>query len=191
MKLKNLALLPLIVVGLNAATTATNDNVTKVYVADFDRAPDAAGLNYWVKTSKLNLEEISESFFDQDETKTLYPDTLSNADFVNEIYKNAFNRQGDPEGITYWTRELEKGAISKGDMILAVVNGAQDTEKFGKDKTTIDNKTAVGLHFVASGSNDVAAATSAMDGITDDPTTVLFQMLKKQLIKPLKMQIQQ
>ena len=170
MKLKNLALLPLIVVGLNA-TTATNENVTKVYVADFDRAPDSAGLKYWVETSKLQLEEISQSFFDQDETKTKYPDTLSNPDFVNTIYKNAFNRQGDPDGITYWTGELDSGQITKGNMILAVVNGAKDTE-LGQDKSTIDNKTEVGLHFAASGSNDTDAAIKVMDGITDDDTTV-------------------
>nr|MBL0721967.1 DUF4214 domain-containing protein [Sulfurovaceae bacterium] len=170
MKLKNLALLPLIVVGLNA-TTATNENVTKVYIADFNRAPDAAGLKYWIDT-KLELENISQSFFDQDETKKLYPTTLSKADFVNEIYKNAFNRNGDPDGITYWTNELIHGTISRGNMILAIITGAKDTPEHGKDKTTIDNKTKVGLHFVASGSDDVDAAISIMDGITDDSTTV-------------------
>ena len=171
MKLKSVMLLPLMVASLYA-TTATKENVTKVYVADFDRAPDSAGLDYWVKTG-LALEEISQSFFDQEETKEKYPDTLSTPDFVNTIYKNAFNREGDPDGITYWTKELEDNVTSRGNMILAVVNGAQDTEKYGNDLSTINNKTEVGLHFAESGLNDVEKAISVMDGITDDDTTVV------------------
>ena len=52
-------------------------NVTKVYVATFDRAPDKAGLDYWVNNSGLSLEAIATSFFDQDETKALYPSGTS------------------------------------------------------------------------------------------------------------------
>ncbi len=55
-----------------SATEANRENVAKLYVATFDRAPDAAGLDYWVNTP-LSLEEIAQSSFDQDETKTLYP----------------------------------------------------------------------------------------------------------------------
>ena len=170
MKLKSVMLLPLMVASLYA-TTATNENVTKVYVADFDRAPDSAGLKYWVEKSKFALEDISQSFFDQKETKDKYPDSLSTPDFVNTIYKNAFNRDGDPDGITYWSKELTDGKISRGNMILAVVNGAKDTE-LGNDLSTINNKTEVGMYFAASGSDSVEDATTIMDGITDDDKTV-------------------
>jgi hypothetical protein len=169
MNFKSVMLLPLMVASLYA-TTATKENVTEVYVVDFDRAPDSAGLTYWLSTG-LSIEEISQSFFDQNETQERYPDTLSNADFVNTIYKNAFNRDGDADGIVYWTNELESGNITKGNMILAVINGAKDTD-LGNDKKTMDNKTEVGLHFADSGSDSVEDATSIMDSITDDYTTV-------------------
>lgn len=55
------------------AEEATDESVAGLYVATFDRAPDGAGLDYWVEESNLSLEGIAESFFDQPETKEKYP----------------------------------------------------------------------------------------------------------------------
>ena len=58
-------------VGLMAtgvyAEVATQTNVTRLYIATFDRTPDIAGLNYWVGSSNLSLESIAQSFFDQED----------------------------------------------------------------------------------------------------------------------------
>ena len=59
----------LLFVGVSNATQPNNTSVAKLYVATFDRAPDSAGLDYWVNLSGLSLEEIATSFFDQPETK--------------------------------------------------------------------------------------------------------------------------
>ncbi|MBL0721742.1 MAG: hypothetical protein JJV88_04100 [Sulfurovum sp.] len=58
----------------NAEGTGTKpelDNVTKLYIATFGRAPKKEGSNYWLYESKLNLEDIARSFFDQPETLKL------------------------------------------------------------------------------------------------------------------------
>ena len=49
------------------ATLATQENLTKLYIATFDRAPDVKGLQYWLD-SGWEIEAIAISFFDQDET---------------------------------------------------------------------------------------------------------------------------
>ncbi len=144
----------------------TKEQVAKIYVATFDRAPDAAGLEYWVN-SGLTIEQIAESFFDQDETHEKYPDTLSTAEFVNAIYNNLFNRDADPDGLVYWTNEIESGNISRADMIIAIVNGAQ-----GDDAKILDNKTEVGLYFAEQGLNDHDKAVDIMSGITADSGSV-------------------
>jgi hypothetical protein len=64
--------------------------VTKLYVATFNRAPDAAGINYWAN-SGMSIENIAQSFFDQPETQTLYPSGTANSSFVNSVYDNLFN----------------------------------------------------------------------------------------------------
>ena len=88
--LKKLLMWLLLLTAIANATTPTQENVTRLYIATFDRAPDADGLKYWLH-SGLSLEQIAESFFDQKETKEKYPDELSDEDFIKEIYANLFN----------------------------------------------------------------------------------------------------
>ncbi len=145
----------------------TREQVAEIYVATFNRAPDTAGLDYWVD-SGLTIEQIAASFFEQDETHEKYPDTLSNSEFVNTIYLNVYNRDADPDGLTYWVNELEAGTISRAEMIIAMVNGAQ-----GTDQDTLDNKTEVGLYFAEKGTNlTYDQSVEAMKDVTSDPETV-------------------
>jgi len=149
----------------------TTEQVAELYVAFFNRAPDAAGLAYWVNDSGLELEQISESFFNQEETTTAYPESLTDAVFVDTIYKNVFNRAADPDGLDYWVKELQSGSITKADMILAVVNGAQNTA-LGNDQTILNNKTEIGLYFAAKGQDDVTEAAEVMEGVDDTSASV-------------------
>ncbi len=168
--MKKILLILLTIVFLTAnihAEDANPENVTKLYVATFDRAPDKAGLDYWVNDSNLSLEAIATSFFDQDETKTLYPDGYDDYDFILAIYKNLFARDPDSEGGEYWQGELSKGAVSKSVFILAVVNGAKDD-----DAKILANKTEVGLALAESDLNDTTIGKMVMSNITADHNSV-------------------
>jgi len=74
------------------------EEVAKLYVATFNRAPDFSGLNYWTNDSGLRLSQIAESFFDQPETRELYPSGNSNRSFIQSVYANLFNRELDTAG---------------------------------------------------------------------------------------------
>jgi hypothetical protein len=124
----------------------TREQVAKLYVATFNRAPDADGLDYWVNDSGLTLEGIAQSFFDQAETQTKYPAGTSSSAFVTAIYANLFNRAPDADGLAYWVKDLDEGKVTQDKMILAVVNGA-----LGNDARTLANKAAVGLYFADAG----------------------------------------
>jgi len=161
--------------------TPTKDKVAKLYVATFNRAPDSAGLNYWLNDSHLDLEDIAKSFFDQNETKALYPSSVSSKDFINSVYQNLFNRAPDSSGLNYWEDKLnatnnygdnsESSQISKNLFILAVINGAQDSND-GKDKTTLTNKTEVGLYFVDANLSDTDTAKEIMSNVSSDYDSV-------------------
>jgi hypothetical protein len=140
-------------------------------VATFNRAPDAAGLSYWLNDSGLQLEEIAQSFFDQPETQEKYPPGSTNEEFVMAVYNNLFNRDPEPAGLEYWVEELNSGRVAKPVFILAVINGAQNTE-LGNDAIILDNKTIVGLAFADAGLDDVELAIEIMSGITDDYASV-------------------
>ena len=159
--------------SLQAGTTPTLENTTKLYVATFNRAPDAAGLNYWAHKAGLDLEGIAKSFFDQEETKTAYPADSNNVDFVEAVYLNLFNRAAEVDGLVYWVGELDSGNIAKSTFILAVINGAQDTQEFGNDATILTNKTIIGLAFANAGLNDTLDAKKIMLTITDEYSSVV------------------
>jgi len=134
--------------------------VTEVYIATFDRAPDADGLDYWVNAG-LTIEEIAEYFFDQNETRDLYPDLMDNRELINTIYQNLFNRDADEGGMTYWLEYFDSGAIARNDAIIEIIHGAK-----GEDKVILDNKTEVGLYFVTHGEDlSIKQAYEVMDDV--------------------------
>ncbi len=149
----------------------TQAEVAKLYVATFNRAPDAGGLSYWTNTG-MSIENIAQSFFDQSETQTLYPSGTTNSSFVTSVYANLFNRAPDTDGLNYWVGELDSGSVSKQNFILAVINGAQDTE-ISQDATILTNKQTVGLSFVEQELEDVTLARSVMANVDATETSVL------------------
>ncbi len=149
------------------ATAPTKENVTQLYIATFDRAPDAPGLAYWLNDSMLELEGIASSFFYQEETKRKYPVGFSNANFIQAIYTNLFKRQADHAGFEYWNNELEIQNINRSILILAIIDGA-----LGDDDKILSNKLTVGLKFVEDSNSDIKEAHNIMIGITEDPVTV-------------------
>ena len=84
------------------AGTVTAENLSRLielYIAFFNRVPDADGLSYWIDraSSGMSLEQIAESFYQAALSypkETGYSATMSNADFVKIIYKNVLGRTG-------------------------------------------------------------------------------------------------
>jgi surface protein len=166
--LKRLLLLLILLTNIVLATIPTNTNLTRLYIAYFDRAPDAKGLKYWVEDSGLYLEEIATSFSEQPEFQKKYPSGYTNEDFINTIYKNLFNRTPDREGMKYWKHALDDGRIERSLFILAITNGAT-----GDDEKIMDNKTIVGLAFANAGATNVEQAYTLMQNVTADEDSII------------------
>ncbi len=163
------------------ASQKSKENLTKLYIATFNRAPDSKGLDYWLNISKLNLEGVAQSFFDQPETQNRYPKSVTDEEFINAVYMNLFGRTPDQKGVEYWLNELKNNPyIGRSLFILTVINGAQ-----GKDKDILDNKTVVGLYFVDRDINSIEElyfvdrdinsieeANEILKGVTSDKTSV-------------------
>ena len=120
-------------------------DISSLYLATFNRFPDADGLEYW-EDSAFSLEEISESFFYQRETQILYPANQATEIFVEEVYLNYLNRGIDDAGLTYWTTELDENRIIRGHFILAVINGVK-----GDDVQFVEDREEVLTVFMKSG----------------------------------------
>ncbi|WP_041672306.1 DUF4214 domain-containing protein [Sulfurimonas denitrificans] len=79
--------------------------ITKIYIAAFNRAPDAAGLSNWMNQYTAGLmtyKQISEDFSNQAEYKAKYPSAMTNDEYITKIYSNVFGRTPDAGGLENW-----------------------------------------------------------------------------------------
>lgn len=146
--------------------------LASLYIATFNRAPDALGLDYWASqlTHGSTLGDIAKSFFVQPETLAIYPSGQPLSTFVNSVYRNVLGRDADAAGLNYYVGELQNGHLAKDVFLLAIINGAQPGTA---DAQVLANKAAVGLHFaLTQGLNDATAAASVMTGVTSAAESV-------------------
>lgn len=80
----------------------------RIYQAAFDRAPDDAGVGYWmaVLDSGYSLWNMADGFIGSTEFKSLYGANPTNAQYINALYQNVLNRAADAEGFAYWNAML-------------------------------------------------------------------------------------
>ncbi len=143
-----------------------------LYIASFNRAPDADGLNYWATqfANGMSLPKIAESFFTQHEATLAYPAGQSTGTFVDTVYQNVLGRSADAGGLAYWTAQLQAGHVAKDTFLLALINGAAGTA----DATYLANKEQVGVHFaIVQGLNDSTEAKTVMTGVTSAAESVI------------------
>ena len=171
------------------ATQQQISDITALYIGYFDRAPDPAGLQFWIDQidNGRPFNTIAADFAASPEALALYPyltnpGIVTPSMFVVQIYANLFNRAPDAAGLTFWTEVLANGDVSPADMIEAIIHGAVDAPADNTfDRSTLDNKIEVGLDFVTKTANTpgfvyddaaAAAAVSVVNGVTHDPATV-------------------
>lgn len=146
-------------------------DLTDMYIAYFDRAPDAVGLFYWASRlhDGMTLPEIARSFFVQPETITAYPANQTATEFVTKVYDNMLGRAPDVAGLNYWVNDLQAGNVSKDEFMLAVIYGARASTGSPLDVQYLANKNAVGRDFaVTEGLNNVEWAKNVMAAVNSD-----------------------
>jgi len=158
--------------------TITQTNLAGFYVSFFNRAPDSAGLAYWVdKLDKeaLSLEDISKNWTsEQAEGLAKYPVALTNIDFITQIYQAALGRAPDAEGLAYWQDQLTNKSVGRDVFWAAVINGAKanSSAQGVLDAATLSNKAAAGIAFADKGLNDLTLAGQVVASINSNPDTL-------------------
>lgn len=161
--------------GLQNLSAAEFESFVELYIAYFNRAPDAVGLNFWgtAFANGTSLAEMAALFIDQDETRAVYPQTLSNADFATAVYDNVLGRIPDQAGFDFWVGVLDDGSVGKDVFILSVLEGAKAPPPDGAsqdfiqqqqaDRKYLTDKTDIGGYFaVHKGMSNLSNATAAM-----------------------------
>jgi hypothetical protein len=99
--------------------------VARLYFAYFDRIPDYEGLNYYIAQREGGrlLDAISNEFAMSREIEIRYG-SLDNAAFVDRVFQNVFDGVGDAQQRASWIAQLESGAMTRGQMMLAFSESA-------------------------------------------------------------------
>lgn len=111
------------------ATPAQQAQIANLYVALFNRAPDAAGLSFWSNAvaNGASISTVTQGFLSAPESATIYPQGQSAADFIGKFYQTVFGRAVDTGGLAFWTSALEAsgGAASlaaRAQLVSQIVN---------------------------------------------------------------------
>ncbi|MDD2500263.1 MAG: DUF4214 domain-containing protein [Geobacter sp.] len=168
------------VVGLyGAAVTRTRPElpqtpetqVQKCYIAYYGRPADPGGLQYWTQQlehNQGNLDSIIGAFAASPESQALYG-SLDSGQVITRLYNQLFSRDPEPDGLRYWSDQLTNGTLSRQDVMLSLLEGAQNS-----DGVVVANKLAAATLFSDSGisgygTEDLAHVRTWLEGVTTAP----------------------
>ena len=147
--------------------------LAEMYVAYFNRAPDANGLFYWA--DKLaegdTMDQIAERFFDQNETRAIYTDPSDTDAFVTAVYANVLGRTPDEGGLAFWKARLAEGDVTQGAFVLTII-GATKNVAGSSDAAYLSDKTDLGIYYSAiKGLSDATDGRQVMATFGDQETS--------------------
>ena len=166
----------------------------ELYVAFFNRVPDADGLEYWIGqfNGGQSINQIAESFYNSGiafSELTGISAGMTNTSFINVVYNNVLGRSSgaDPEGLSFWTTALQSGAETKATLVASIITSAHQFKgdaQWGWVADLLDNKVEVAnLFSVEYGLNNLTSAESISNGIaiaaavTPTDTTAAIELI--------------
>jgi hypothetical protein len=122
----------LLAINIKAKEVTLEEKITGLYIAFFNRAADEEGLTYWKnkgEEAKTNGKDVSDvlkllafQFAQHPSFDRAYGDMV-NQTFVEAVYRNTLGREGDAQGVAYWTALLYNG-LSRSDFVSIFVEAA-------------------------------------------------------------------
>ena len=90
----------------------------RIYKAAFDRAPDLAGLGFWINAMDKGaaLTGVADGFIGSTEFQSRYG-AASDTDFIRLLYENVLDRQPDAGGYQFWQDAMGRGLSREGLLI--------------------------------------------------------------------------
>jgi len=101
---------------------AQEASIATLYETTFGRTAEAGGLHYWFNLAAhgASLSDVARGFAGSAEFQQNVA-TLTDAQFVANLYANTFGRAADDGGAAYWTQVLHNGA-TRAQLVEAFAN---------------------------------------------------------------------
>ncbi len=179
-------------------TTTISKAITAVYVGMYNRAADQDGYNWWLNGFGGNpdapvtadqMQSLAAGFANNPYFTSAYPESMSNTDFINQLYVNIGGNAGDTAGVGYWEDRLQALEGDRVSMVAEFIYGfisidltsqgslsATDYSQAKQRQDSLLNKITVSESFrdqLGSHSNPTETDPSQLD---QDPT---FQLSRE------------
>lgn len=107
------------------ADTSERASVTRLYESLLERAPEAAGLDIWMRVlaGATSLEDVTRALLDSAELAGQVPQ--ANEAYVTWLYAHILGRAADADGLAHWTSALASADISRAQLALALVDSGE------------------------------------------------------------------
>ena len=130
-------------------SAANLQSLIELYIAYFNRVPDADGLSYWIDQLVIgqSLDQIGTTFYNAAvyySSLTGYSASMTNSEFITVIYKNVLGRSSvDEGGLAYWNSALASGSATRGTLVRSILASAhtfKGNATYGYVADLLDNK---------------------------------------------------
>lgn len=138
---------------------ATADEITQAYQSLFGRAPEAAGLDYWLSSGKSGADLTN--------ALTGSAQGSDRSAVVNTSYNNLFGRDAETAGSNFWTSDDSWNKYASGgldNLMLQMGGGSRGSDEF----SLIDNLKASGGKGWAATFFDPSNSQAVWNSLLDD-----------------------
>lgn len=111
--------------GTDAEREARAESIAYLYEAGLDRDGniDEGGLNFWIDTAGngFSQRQIAQAFLDSAEFEAAFgaPETLTDEQYVEQLYQNVLDRASDQAGFDFWFGALESVGGQRDVLLIA------------------------------------------------------------------------
>lgn len=100
----------------------------RLYKAAFDRAPDKAGLGFWIDQMDrgASLSTVAAGFVASNEFITLNGSNPASAELTASLYQHVLGRSPDQVGLSYWIGKLDSGAMSRAEVLMGFSESSEN-----------------------------------------------------------------
>ncbi|WP_285674417.1 DUF4214 domain-containing protein [Paralimibaculum aggregatum] len=76
------------------------------------------------------MTQIAQFFLDSAEFAAGFgdPDTLTDAELVDQLYFNVLGREGDADGVAFWNAAVARDDFSRADLLYAFATSVENAE---------------------------------------------------------------
>ncbi|AVT82969.1 DUF4214 domain-containing protein [Rhodopseudomonas palustris] len=162
---------------------SNTDLITELYIGYFNRAPDPAGLQYWLDgmSKGVTFSQIADQFAKSSESTAIYPyltlpNVVSPDSFINQVYQNVLGRPAEPAGLAYWKAALQSGVVTTGGFISTIIETV-NKQSGTADALTLQHKLTVAEYYTTQiATNNIpfaqADAKAALAGVDSTDASV-------------------